>query len=348
MDARVDRDRTVADVKGPGRISVRRLVRWSVLALILIAIIVFGFRYWHHSRLYVSTDDGYVNANVVQIAAQVSGPVVRLDVRDQQHVERGQLLFEIDPRPFQIALDAATATLDQAQQSVEERTAAISAARALVAQREAELRNAQSNDRRTRNLIANGYLSAQSAEATHTEAQTAAAALSAARSQLQQAVSALGSTGSNNADVRAAEARIRQARLDLEHTRVTAPTRGTIANLTLRPGGSVAAQAPLFSIVSDEEYWIDANFKETQLSRVRAGERAKVVTDLYPDHPFTGEVESLSGGSGAAFSLLPPENATGNWVKVTQRVPVRVRILDPDPARPLRIGTTATVEVRSR
>jgi membrane fusion protein (multidrug efflux system) len=110
----------------------------------------------------------------------------------------------------------------------------------------------------------------------------------------------------------------------------------------------VAAQAPLFSIVSDEEYWIDANFKETQLSRVRAGERAKVVTDLYPDHPFTGEVESLSGGSGAAFSLLPPENATGNWVKVTQRVPVRVRILDPDPARPLRIGTTATVEVRSR
>jgi membrane fusion protein (multidrug efflux system) len=348
MDVRVDPDRTVVDVKRVGRLSVRRIVRWSVIALIIVAIVIFAFRYWRHSQLYVSTDDGYVNANVVQIAAQVSGPVVRLDVRDQQHVERGQVLFEIDPRPFQIALDAANATLDQARQSVAERTAGITAARALVAQREAELRNAQSNDRRTRNLISSGYLSAQSAEATHTEAETAAAALTAARSQLQQAVSALGNTGSNNADIRAAEARIRAASLDLEHTRVTAPTRGTVANLTLRPGGSVAAMAPLFSIVSDEEYWIDANFKETQLSRVRTGERASVVADMYPDHPFTGEVESLSGGSGAAFSLLPPENATGNWVKVTQRVPVRVRILNPDPARPLRIGTTATVEVRSR
>jgi membrane fusion protein (multidrug efflux system) len=105
---------------------------------------------------------------------------------------------------------------------------------------------------------------------------------------------------------------------------------------------------PVFSIISDRDYWVDANFKETQLQRVRVGQSARVVTDMYRDHVFTGVVQSLSGGSGAVFSLLPPQNATGNWVKVTQRVPVRVRILDPDPAHPLRVGTTANVEVRAR
>ena len=137
----------------------------------------------------------------------------------------------------------------------------------------------------------------------------------------------------------AAESRIRQAALDLEHTRVTAPARGTVVHLALRVGSAVSMRAPVFSIASDEVYWVDANFKETQLDRVRTGQRASVVSNMYPDHPFTGEIQSLSGGSDAAFSLLPA---------VTQRVPVRVRILDPDPARPLRVGTTATVEVHAR
>ncbi len=348
MDVRNGTDAELAPTSRAGRLSLRRVLRWVIPALVLVGIGIFGFRYWQHAQRYVSTDDGYVNADVVEIAALVSGPVTRVAVRDQQHVMRDQLLFEVDPRPFRLALDAAAAALDQARQSVRQREAVIETARADITQREAELRNAQSNDRRTRNLIASGFLSAQSAEATHTEAETAAAALKAARSRLEEAQSALGETGNANADVRAAESRIRQAALDLEHTRVTAPTSGTVAHLTLRVGSTVAMLAPAFSIVSDEEYWVDANFKETQLNRVRTGQRASVVSDLYPHHPFTGEVQSLSGGSGAAFSLLPPENATGNWVKVTQRVPVRVRILDPDPDLPLRIGTTASVEVHAR
>ena len=104
-------------------------------------------------------------------------------------------------------------------------------------------------------------------------------------------------------------------------------------------------EVPLFTIISDEEYWVDANFKETELDRIKPGQKARVIVDMYRDHPFEGEVESLSGGSGQAFSLLPAQNATGNWVKVTQRVPVKIRILNPDPAYPLRIGTTATVRV---
>src|SRR5262249_23630090 len=129
------------------------------------------------------------------------------------------------------------------------------------------------------------------------------------------------------------------------HSKVKAPTSGLVANLSLRPGNTVAPGAPLFSIVGNEEYWVDANFKETELAKVRPGQKARVVVDMYPKHPFEGVVESVSAGSGAAFSLLPPQNATGNWVKVTQRVPVRVRVVDTDPNFPLRIGTTATVRV---
>ena len=330
------------------RISYRRIAKWAVVVAVVIGGGVLGARYWRHSQLYVSTADAYVNADVVQVATQVSGPVSRLAVRDQQHVRAGELLFEIDPRPFQLALQSAEAQQEITRQSVSERVAAVAAARAQLAQRQAELQNAESNDRRTRNLIQNGFLSAQSAEATHTQAQIAAAAVKAAQASLAQALSALGKGATGEADLRAAEARVGQARLDLERARVTAPTSGTVASLTLRPGSTVSAQAPVFSIISDRDFWVDANFKETQLRRVRPGQRARVVTDVYPDHVFSGEVQSLSGGSGTAFSLLPPQNATGNWVKVTQRVPVRVRILDPDPAHPLRIGTTANVEVKAR
>jgi membrane fusion protein (multidrug efflux system) len=326
----------------------RRIVKWGLIAALVIIATVVSLHYWHLSQAFESTNDAYVNADTTQIAAQVAGPVLHVYVRDQQHVRAGNLLFDVDPEPFRVALDAAEANLRLARQSVGEQEAAVTAARALLAQRIAELRNAQSNERRTRNLIKQGFLSEQSAEATQTAAATAAAAVQAARASLAQAISALGESGQQNAAIRAAEARVRQAELDLTHTRVLAPTSGTIANLKLRPGSPVQPLVPVFSIVSDQGYWVDANFKETQLSRLRPGQSARIRVDMYPRHPFNGHVVSLSGGSGTAFSLLPPENATGNWVKVTQRVPVRVQITDPDPAHPLRIGTTATVRVAVR
>jgi membrane fusion protein, multidrug efflux system len=342
----VDRQTTAAELKPARRIAVRRIAKWIAAIVIVAALAVFGWRYWRHSQLYVTTDDSYVNANVVQIAAQVSGPVQTIYVVNQQRVRAGDPLFQIDPRPFEIALQQAQANLALTRQQVSEEGAAVSAARAQLAQREAEYRNAEWNDQRTRGLIEQGYLSAQSGEATHSQAVAAAAAVRAAKANLAQAESALGTAGANNASIRAAEARVAQAQLDLERTRVVAPASGTIANLTLRPGAPVQTGAPLFSIVSNGEFWVDANVKETELGRIHPGQRATVTLDMYPNHPFEGEVESVSGGAGTAFSLLPPENATGNWVKVTQRVPVRVRIMNPDPRHPLRIGTTATVEIR--
>ena len=329
------------------RISAAKIAKWSIAAVVLIGGIAAGVHYWRLSRIYVTTDNAYVNANRVEMAAQVSGPVSALYVRDQQTVKGGELLLQIDPQPYQLAVDAAEAQLEMVNQTNSQNRAAVAAAQALVAQRTAELNNARSTEQRAAELTRQKLISKQSAETSATEAATAAAAVRAAQANLEQATSALGKAGSQNAAVRAAAAKLAQAQLDLAHTRITAPSSGLIANLELRPGSMVQAGVPLFTIIGDSEYWVDANFKETELRRVLPGQKARIVVDMYPKHAFRGEVQSLSGGAGQAFSLLPAQNATGNWVKVTQRVPVRVRVLDPDPKFPLRIGTTATVRVRA-
>jgi membrane fusion protein (multidrug efflux system) len=329
-----------------GHTSWRKLSKWLLALALLLAAGLFGWRYWQHSRLFESTDDAYLNAHTVEVSAQVSGPVVAVHVRDNAQVAAGAPLFDIDPAPFQLALARAQAQLQLARQAVAEQGAAVATAQAQVEQRAAELRNAQSADARNRKLVAQRFLSPQTGEASRTQVQTATAALKAAQASLEQATSALGQGGERNASVQAAEVAVRQAQLDLDRTQVRAPGSGTVANFSLRPGDSVQAGVPVFSIISDQEYWADANFKETQLARIHPGQAADIYVDMYPDHPFHGVVESISGGAGTAFSLLPPQNATGNWVKVTQRVPVRVRFANPERAYPLRIGTTATVEVR--
>ncbi len=329
------------------RLSGRKLVKWALVIVVIVVAAAFGLRYWRHSQAFVSTDNAYVNANTVEISAQVSGIVTQVPVRDNQRVNTGDPLFDIDARPFQIALEKAEAQLDLARQGTLQESAAVAQAEAQLAQRQAELRNAQSNNRRTTQLVTSGFLSQQGGETARTQVQTAEAAVQAAQAAVQQARSTLGKTGEENAAVRSAMAAVQQARLDLEHTHIVAPAAGTIANLTLRPGNTVQPGTPLFVLIGNQEYWVDANFKETELKRIRQGQEVQVTVDMYPDHPFHGVVESVSGGAGTAFSLLPPQNATGNWVKVTQRVPVRIRITDPDAAHPLRIGTTATVEVRA-
>jgi membrane fusion protein (multidrug efflux system) len=191
-----------------------------------------------------------------------------------------------------------------------------------------------------------GFLSPQGIENARTQLATAEAAVKAAEAGVAQARSAAGRGGDENAAVHAATTAVKQAELDLARTHVVAPTDGVIANLTLQPGSTVAPGVPLFVVISDKEYWVDANFKETELKEIRPGQAVTIKSDVYPDHLFHGTVQSLSGGSGTAFSLLPAQNATGNWVKVTQRVPVRIKVEDPDPQHPLRIGTTASVKVK--
>jgi membrane fusion protein (multidrug efflux system) len=329
-----------------GRAPRRRHLKWLVAAVIVVAAAVAGFRYWQDASRYVSTDNGYVQANQAEIASQVSGPVTKVYVTDQQTVKANDPLFDIDPINYELALAKARAQLEIARQGVSQESAGVSSAEAVLAQRRAEAANARGTYNRNQELMRSGFLSPQGIENARTQLASADAAVKAAEAGVAQARSALGRGGEQNAAVQAAAAAVKQAETDLARTHVTSPANGIVANLSLQPGNTVQPGVPLFVVINDREYWVDANFKETELKEIRPGQKATIQSDMYPDHPFHGVVQSVSGGSGTAFSLLPAQNATGNWVKVTQRVPVRIKVEDPDPQHPLRIGTTASVKVR--
>ena len=280
---------------------VRALLRQKALLAFIAILLIYGaYVYWRSLQDYVSTDDAYVGAHVVSIAAQVSGPVAQVLVHNNRPVHAHQRLFEIDPHPYQIA---------------------VLAARASVQQRQALLANAEAISGRTQRMAVHHFLSSQASETAQATVKADRAALAAARAALAR------------------------ARLNLSHCLVRAPTNGYLSNMRLRPGAYIQAGTPLFALIASREYWVTANFKETSLSRVVVGDRAHIHIDMYPNQRFRGRVVGISGGSGTAFSLLPPENATGNWVKVTQRVPVRILILNPNPRWPLRIGTSANATV---
>ncbi|MBK6286938.1 MAG: HlyD family secretion protein [Gammaproteobacteria bacterium] len=328
------------------RFAPRKLLKPLITLLILGAAGLMAWRYWQHEQLFCVTENAYVGAHVVQIAAQVSGPVSQLYVQDLQPVHTGDELFDIDPESFELALDEARALLQVARESVNQESASVQAAEAELVQRRAELQIAKSNERRILDLVNRKFLSEQAGETAQTQAESAAAAVDAAAANLLKTQSALGGRGPENATIQAAIARVEKATLDLKRTHVLAPGNGQIANLTLRAGSTVQAMEPLFTIIDADEFWVDANFLETEVERLHPGQHASITVDMYPQHPFDGEVQSISGGSGAAFSLLPPQNATGNWVKVRQRVPVRIRLTTLDARFPLRIGTSAQVSVR--
>lgn len=260
-----------------------------------------GYQLYHH--YYVSTEDAYINANIVQISPRSTGRVITLAVSNNQHVNKDDVLFEIDPEPFQLAVNAARAALELSL---------------------AELENAAVKEKRALTLVNKHYLSPQ-------EGDNAKAQLKISMAKVEQAKSDLA-----------------QAELNLSYTKVTAPTSGWVTNFTVRVGNVVSANQPLFALISDSEFWVDANFKETEMQAIRTGQSATIITDMYPGKLFKGKVQSISGGAGSAFSLLPPQNATGNWVKVTQRVPVKVTVLELDREHPLRIGTSATVKIEIR
>jgi len=326
----------------------RATFRGAIMAAVVLAAVGWAFLHWKAAQGFIETSNAYVGANVISISAQVGGQIAHLHVRNNEAVKAGQLLLEMDPEPFRIARAKAAADLAMARLSVAQAAAAVNAALAVAAQREAELHNAQAQLDRNKQLLNANFISAQRLDNSLTAVEAARATLALALANAEQARSSLGKTGANNARVQAAEAMFAQAELDLERTHILAPEAGRVGNLTLQAGQNVQARAPLFALIADGDYWVDANFKENELDHIQPGRPATVLLDSYPDHPFHGVVDSLSAGSGTAFSLLPPQNATGNWVKVTQRVPVRVRIVDPDAERPLRVGTSATVKIDLR
>jgi len=311
-----------------------------------------GFAAWWlvSGRYYESTDDAYVGGNLVQITPQVAGTVVAIDADDTDFVKEGQTLVELDKSDSRVALDQAEAQLARTVRSVRNLVATTSELEANVALRRTELEKAQQDLERRRKLQADvaGALSAEELQHASDEVANAEAKLQVARRQLAAQHALVDRTTiETHPDVRNAAARVREAYLAYARTALPAPVSGFIARRSVQVGQRVSPGATLMTVVPLDELWVDANFKENQLADLRVGQPVKLVADAYGGAvAYHGKVGGFSAGTGGAFALLPAQNATGNWIKVVQRVPVRIA-LDPAELRqhPLRIGLSMEVEI---
>lgn len=331
------------------KLSSRALLRFSLLILIpLLAIFTAIYLYAMGGRI-ASTDNAYVRADVVAISPEIDGRVAKVYVDDNQYVEMGQLLFTIDALPFRIELEASKAELGLVRQEVD-------SLRAGFLENESEIKNATERVRylkaehgRLSKLVASSLTSKSGlAEAEH-DLETARQRVSGLQQRRLKIIVDLG--GSLDLPVEQHPRYLRtmtmrnRAALNLRRTKVRAPISGYLGDITLESGEQVEAGETVFPLVASGEPWIVANLKEVHVAHVKVGQVAKVHIDSYDDHVFEAIVESLSPATGAEFSLLPAQNATGNWVKVVQRVPVKLRLKQSPDMPVLRAGLTATVEI---
>ena len=341
----------VEDVKAPPpRRTMRERLRRPLLLAVPIALAVFGIAGYLAEEPYVSTNDAFVRAAKVTLNARVSGQAVEVAVRDNERVRQGQVLFRIDPEPYQIAVDQAEARLLSARLQID-------GLKATYRQQQAELQSAKDSGafdereyERKKALIASDFTPREVYDQTETNLKVARQRIASIEQQISNTIVALNGDPdidiSRHPTVRAAKAQLDRARLDLSYATVTAPDDGVVAKVDdLQVGNFVNPGAAVFSLLSSRRIWVEANFRETGLTHMRPGQEATISVDAYPDRPFRAHIVSMSPGTGSDFSVLPPENATGNWVKVVQRLPVRLEFDDIDPDRPLFSGISVTARV---
>ena len=332
--------------QAPGR--TRRLGLFGLGAVVVLSGLGYLGYWFFDGRYYESTDDAYVNGDVVQVTSEIPGTVIALNADDTQLVHAGQSLLELDPADAKIAEANAEADLARAVRQVRGLFAQDKELRAQIDQREQAERTADDDLQRRGGLIADGAISAEELSHARDAVTTTRANVAAARQQLSQTVAQIdGTTIADHPQVLAAAAAVRNAALALHRTELISPVSGVIAKRSVQVGQRVAAGSPLLAVVPLDDVWVDANFKEGQLERMRAGQPVTVHTDLYGHHvSYNGHVVGIAAGSGSAFALLPSQNASGNWIKIVQRLPVRI-LLDPKElkAHPLRVGLSTTVRV---
>jgi membrane fusion protein (multidrug efflux system) len=309
-----------------------------------------GYEYVHGRNLE-TTEDAYVGGNLVQLMPQIAGTVMTIHADDADVVRAGQVLVELDAADKRIALEQAEADLAQAVRDVRVMFATRAQLDAELAVRQAELDRAQSDVTRREGLTGRGLIPREELDHANDELRSARAALQAAQETLAATKARIdGTTIENHPTVARAAARLKDAHLAVQRTTLRAPIGGHIAKRGVQVGQRVEPGAPLMAIVPLDDLWVEANFKEVQLRRMRIGQPAQVTADLYGRKiEFDGEVVGLGIGTGAAFALLPAQNASGNWIKVVQRVPVRIRLSPEQLAQhPLRIGLSMRVNVDLR
>jgi len=338
---------------------MKAALRKILLVVVVIALLfatIPAFHYYKYFSSHVSTDDAYVDGSVALVASRIPGTVGRLFVMENWHVNAGDPLLALDPRDYKVRLDQAQAQLERARQSVDQLFAQLEAAQAGQRLADSQLNEAKLDYQRARELRQEGVVSRQFYDQAETAMRVALADRALAEHQVQQARAALGGAAEPGPDhlrydrpiVAQAQAALEGARLDLSYTLIRAPLTGIITRKSVHVGNRIQPGEPLMALVPTDRLYITANFKETQLTSVRVGQPVSIEADIYPGFVYKAHVDSISVGTGAAFALLPPENATGNWVKVVQRVPVKIVLNEPPPAdKPLRMGLSveATIDI---
>jgi len=332
------------------------LVRISIILLVLLMIGA-GIGYWYYLHIFINTDDAYVYGYVGEAASRVPGRVAQVLVDDNDFVEPGQILATLEPQDYEVAVAQAEGNLGRLRQDLAQNYVKVSTSRAKLAGAEANFQMAGTDKARYTALFERRTVPKQTLDNVETRYRVNQALVDRYKQELAEALAAIGgSTGiplEEQPALKEAKARLEQARLNLGYTRITAKISGYITKRQVEVGNWVQPGQPLMIVVPLEhpQLWIQANYKETQLTNVYIGQPAEVEVDTYPGVKFQGRVESIMSGTGSAFSLLPPENATGNWVKVVQRIPVKIVLLPPLPEnQPLRLGmsTEVTIDTRKR
>ena len=328
----------------------RKRKLWLSGLAILVILVGLGVWGWHelYGRWSESTDDAYVNGNVVEITPLVAGTVVSIGADDGDLVHEGQVLLNFDPSDSLVGLQSAEANLARTVRQVRGLFSNVSGTKAQVAAQKVAVQKAQDNFNRRKNLAASGAISQEELSHARDDLASAQSALRNNEQQLDTTSALVDNTAiANHPDVLAAAAQLRQAYLEHARTTLIAPVTGYVAKRTVQLGQRVQPGTALMAVIPLNQLWIDANFKETQLDKMRIGQPVAIESDLYGSNvKYSGTVDSIGAGTGSAFALLPAQNATGNWIKIVQRVPVRIHINADELAQhPLRIGLSTTVDV---
>ena len=321
----------------------RRWLRPLLMLIVPVLLLLGGGFYWFASGGKVETDNAAVKQDIVSVSAQVNGPVIEVLAKNGDHVKRGEVLFRIDPAPFRVALEQAEAQLAAARLSTTQLRTQAAGTGADITGAQANLDIKQNALSRQATLLKRGFTTRADYEDALNEVRAAETSLADARARAANAHAAL--APGEQPSVAQAQAAVDKARLDLSRTEVRAPMDGTIANADRLQVGQMAAQGlGMLSLVHDQTAWVEANFKEKDVGKMVSGQRARIEIDAYPGTDFPAHVQSVGAGTGSEFAIIPAQNANGNWVKVTQRVPVRIAF-DGHPNKPLIAGLSTTVTV---